>query len=118
ERQAPAQYRPAGADEEPAEHRADRDRNAHGRSQVSEGLAAIVATEVMLDHPDDLRAQQARADSLDEARRVEPGRIRGKAGRDGGQGEDTHAHQEDAPTSDDVARAPGRDQDDPERERI
>src|SRR3546814_18176391 len=71
--------------------------------------ATFGTTEILLDHPDSLRTEQPRAQSLHEARKVEPGGVGGQAGRDRRGGANGCSNEEKAPATHDVARTPGTD---------
>src|SRR5699024_5104307 len=87
EGQAPADLRPAQLDEQTSERGTDPDRDADDAAEGAEGLGPLGAPEVLLEHPDPLRVEQARADALEAAGGVEPARVGGEPGRDGGEAE-------------------------------
>ena len=57
------------------QYRTDRDRKSDDGSEIAEGTATRLTTEILLDHPDSLRIEQSRADSLGEPRCIEPCRV-------------------------------------------
>ena len=118
EGQAPPDLGSAELDEQTAQRWTDAHGDPDDAAEGAEGLGPRRAPEVLLDHPDALRVDQAGADPLHEAGSVERQRVRREAGRDRGQREDRDSEDEDPAAPHEVAGPPGGDEDDTEGQRV
>ena len=114
----PAGVGPEDRDDRPAQQRTDGRRDTDGGPEQPEGLAPLRAPEHLLDQAAHLRCQHAAREALDQPGDHEQCRRRREAAGDAGQGEQGEPDLEGGAPATGVPQATGRDEQQPERQRV
>jgi hypothetical protein len=115
---APPGIRTESVDDEPADDRPDRRRDADGRPEHAERTTTLASREHLLDEAGDLRVEDAACRTLDEAGDDEHRTAGCEAAREAGSTEEHDPRDEHGSPTDDVAHASGPDEGEPEGEGI